>query len=252
MAKPASGTALNTGSAYYSLLANCWALLEGTGTTSVDSKVSNVLTLSSSGNWGTNAAGDNAIVLAAATATPLGLASAVTLVDTNSWSIAWGGKELAADSNGMILGDNTVTSDFIWFQNGTALSFRNTDSTQGNFTALTTFTTEANYLLTYQYVSGVSGTLTLYKNGSAVAAPNPLTTFDGKIKINTLGNGYTSNTFSLKGTLSYVYIFNTALSSGDATALDSDPYTMFRASGGGPAPQKSTQVRQAVTRASYF
>ncbi len=229
MAKPASGTPLDTGNALYTSLAAAWGMLENTGTTSADS-TGNGHTLTSVGSngtaWGTSG-GDVAITYTDdATSSPV--TTPITLLGTSSWSIALRGHQTASDTNGMLLGDNTSTASFLWFNGGSEFRFRSDGSTDYQFTGVTSFTADANYLLVYDQPGAH---LHLYKNGSEVGTGFGVGANDAKLIVNTLGNGYTSNTFALTGALVYVYVWQgRALTLTDAGTLNSNPYGFFGSS----------------------
>ncbi len=101
MAKPASGTALDTGHSLYPSLSFADAFLEGSGTTTADSKNGNTGTLSSSGLWATDADGPVIRTVANNVQQPIALASPVVLSASGgvSWSIAWRTKMAATSGS---------------------------------------------------------------------------------------------------------------------------------------------------------
>lgn len=233
MAKPASGTSLNTGHALYTALEAVWAMLEGTGTTSADSTGNgHTLTFAGGGTaptWSTDGAGDAIIALGTALTQPLAVGTPFTLADGVDWSIAWRFKQTTDSNNGMVIGETGTQLSFVW-QAGVALNgirFRNVaDDTDADF-ANADATTDKNYLLVNDF-SG-DGKLHLYINGSEVGTgvtPSGGTDLD----IDTLGNAYSSTTFALIGSFTYCYVWDgRALTSSDATALHADPYDLFQA-----------------------
>lgn len=240
MAKPASGTALDTGHALYTSLEAVWAMLEGTGTTSADSTGNgHTLTFAGTGtppSWSTDGAGDAIIAIGTAHNQPLAVGSPFSLADNTDWSIAWRFKQTADNDAGMILGDKDDNNNFVW-QSGTSVNgvrFRNgNNGTNADFSNAVA-TTEKNYLLVNDF-SG-DGKLHLYIDGTQVGTGvTPAGNTD--ISIDTVGNGYGGTTFALVGSLTYVYVWSgRALSSSDATVLHSDPYDFFDAGGGSLAP----------------
>src|SRR5690348_6090730 len=103
MAKPASGASINNSDAQglSTSLANVWAFLEGSGTTSADSKGGDTATLASSSYWSTDANGP-IISIATASNTAITLASTVSLTASTDWSIAFRAKLNAANNQGMV------------------------------------------------------------------------------------------------------------------------------------------------------
>lgn len=236
MAKPASGTALNTGHALYSGLTLALGMLEGgSASVTVDSKGSRHGTLKNTGgtldqgvSWTTDANGDPAIAITSASLAPVALASSLTLSNSDSWSIAWRGKQTSADGHGILLGDPSNTADWLWYNNGSNFAFRNSGSSTFTFPGLTTFTTEADYLFLYDFPNDK---FYLYKdaveiNAGGISAGGA----GGLINITHLGAGYNDASLNLVGTFSYCYIWAARLlDATDAAALHSDPYAMFTA-----------------------
>lgn len=243
MAKPASGTALDTGHALYTNLAHAWGLLEGTGTTSVDSRGTKDLTLSSSGLWTTNGGGENIIRIGTATAAPLALATSLTLGGGSAhWSIAFRAKQATSNNEGMILGDNSNTNDFLWFSGGNYLRFRSSSGGDFDFSSLTTFTTTANYLIT-------SSDGKIYKDGSLVQT---LGAFTPTLNVTHLGNGYTSTTLALVGDIEYVYVWtNRTLNLTDAGTLHTDPYVIYQ-SAPASTPSKAADRRGQKSKLNFL
>lgn len=228
MAKPASGTALDSGHPLFSQLTHVWAFLEGSGTTSADSKGSNDLTLDASTSWDTSA--DGAVLsMATALSAPASLGTPVVFDGTQSWSIAFSAKQDADGTAGMVLGDNTNNDANIWFRSDSSKYARYTDDagTDRTFNAagVYPFTSLDNYLVVYDQTAG---TVELYKNGASLQSLSA----SGTLTINTLGNGYSTSSFSLVGDISYVYIMDGyAASSTDAGNLNTNPFAIFQGSG---------------------
>jgi hypothetical protein len=232
VAKPASGTALDTGHALYTSLTAAWAFLEGTGGTSADSRGTRTATLVS-GAWGTDANGDACWDISSAHAGPITLGSALNLAGNGDWSLAFRAKTTNADSQAMVCGDNTNTGDFVWMLNGTALRVRDTAGGDYDVGAPTSFTTEANYVIAFNRTEGGTGKFHFYKDGAEVNTGAGGLNGDHYLNINCIGAGYTSSAFSLIGKISYLYAWSgRTLSSSDASALHSDPYVIFDTGGG--------------------
>lgn len=224
MAKPASGTALDAGHALYTSLLHVWALLEGSTTTSVDSKGSNHLTLSSSGLWATNGGGENIIQIASETAGPLVPASAVAFDGSVDWSIALRAKQATSGTSGIVLGHDNPNNRFVFFNGGSQFRVRQDGGSPDSDFSLTTFTTTANYVLTYTVSDGK---IRLYKDGTEINAGG--ITGNGKLSIGKLGS-FSESTFGLVGDIEYVYVWSgRVLSGAEATALHADPYDFFGA-----------------------
>jgi hypothetical protein len=245
MAKPASGTALNTGHALAPNFA-CWAFLEGSGTSSADSAGSRTLTLNGGTSfvtWTTDANGDPCLSFPNASAAPVTMVSAVQLAGTSSWSIAWRWKKTADNNQGTLFGtgNNGDPDLFLAYASAGFEAIINTGSSSYNafdFTSPTSWTTEANYVITFDHAAG-SNRFRLYKNGTEVASSpvNGLATMRLFFSIIGSGRDGISGTLALEGKLSYLYVWDArVLSSGEAGSLNTDPYAMFGAGGGGGLP----------------
>ncbi len=232
MAKPSSGATIDSGVSLFNGMTACWPMLEGSGTTSADLAGSRDLTFAGGGGaptWSTNGSGEAVISLGSALSAPLALGSTLTLNGASGWSIAFRAKQTNSDANGIVLGDNSNTTDFVWMYGGVFFRVRHSASGDADF-SLTTFTSDADYLISYDVGSG--GYITLYKDGSAVGSPVFVGT-GRSLVITHLGNGYTSNTYALIGALTYVYAWNNYVAtSTDATNLHNDPYHGLTAGGG--------------------
>jgi hypothetical protein len=233
MAKPASGTALDTGHALYTGLAACFWFPSGDLT--ADATGTRSLTIDGACSQGTDANGDSCLAIPSALSAPAALSSALSLAGNGDWSLAWRGKTTNADAQGMVLGNNGNTSDFLWMFNSTALRVR--DSAGGDVdptSSLTSFVTEANYVVSFDRDQDGVGRFHFYKDGVEVGTGTSGGNNDHALSINCIGNGYTGSGFALIGTLSHVYVWSgRALSSSDASALNTNPYAMFSAGGGG-------------------
>jgi hypothetical protein len=248
VAKPASGTALDTGHALYPNLAGYWGFLENSGTTSNDSFGTNHVGTFSNATWGVDSAGDPCISLSTNnTAKPLPLTSTITLGGGSTpWSLAWRMKQTTSNTDGMLLGNSANTADFVWHDGGAFLRYRNTASANADFAA-TVFTTEKDYVLTWDGTNARA-----YVNGSA-DANNPIS-ITGSLVIDTFGNGYdvASAQFGLKGTISYIgYWTNRTLSGAEATSLAGNPYQIF-STGGGATKAPGCYQRRAVRFSRRF
>lgn len=228
--KPASGTALDTGHALYTNLEAVWAFLEGTGTSTADSKGTNTGTLSGSGLWSTDANGPIIHETNASDTNPIAVTS-FNFGATVNISIAFGFKQTTSNDNGMIMGAPAGTDNYIWARGGNDLRIR-ASGVNTVFTSLTTFTTYADYVITFEYIAGVSNLWNCYKNGT-ITADSPISQ-GSNITITTLCGGF--STLSLVGDLSYVYTWRgRVLSGSEASTLASNPYVIFQA---GAAPSK--------------
>lgn len=245
--KPASGTALDTGHALYTSLEAVWGLLEGSGTSTADSKGTNTGTLSGSGLWSTDANGP--IIHETSAVDNRGVAvTQFSFSGLENFSLAFGGKQTSSDNNGMVAGDPDTVTNYIWWRSGNYLRV-NAAGTVSDFTSLTSFTTYADYVITFEFINGVSNLWRLYKNGT-ITADSPISN-SGVFQMDAVVGGFA--TLTLVGDLSYFYVWRARVLSGaEATTLATNPYVIFQ--GGAPSfvAKPLANVSQAVKRASYW
>lgn len=229
MAKPASGTALDTGHALYTSLSHVWAFLEGSGGTSADSKGTDTATLNG-GSWAT-VGSDPVWRVATAAVNSITLGSTANLSGTADWSIAWRVKKSGQTYEGVIFGDDF---GFCLCNDGSSVFNRDDNAVDNSFTGATTFTVLTDLLLTYDHAGNK---MHLYQDGAEVTG-SPLTPAlsSSPIGITKLACGRSNSdaTYSLVGDLHYVYLWaGRALTSTDAGTLDTNPYVIFSTGGGG-------------------
>lgn len=222
MAKPASGSTLDTGHALYTSLSHVWAILESSGTTTADSKGGITGTLAGTVAFGSDGTGPY-LVTTSGTG-KLTLASTVTL--SSSWSIAWAATNTGNDNNGMMAGSGS-SAGYLWEEGGTAIFYRPSSGGDVSFTTDTSQTAEADRVLTHDG----SGTYKLYKDGTLV---NTVTgAGSASWAIDRLMSGFSGDTFSLVGKLRYFYTWSgRVLTLTEAGNIHTDPYNFF--SSGGP------------------
>jgi hypothetical protein len=258
MAKPASGTALDTGGALYSGLANWWGMLEGSGSTTADGKGSNTGTLDASVTWTTDGDGPLLAFSDHTVNQPVAITNAApSALGVNNWSIAWRGKQTVDGTFGMVCGDYNSPSghnNYLWMRGSNYLryeGFAAATVTAANFTNDTSFTTSKDYVVTGVYTVGVNAVVHLYVDGVEDAA-SPIDPGTGIVGFDTLiaiGNGFAN--LGLEGQLSYFGIWiNRALTQTDAASLHSDPYgTMYGSAGIDLTPTAVTSSWSVPTQA---
>jgi len=215
---------LDTGHALYSGLEAAWGFHENTGSTSEDSTGNgHGLTLDGSLSWGT-VNGDSVIQNAANILDPLPLDSNVVLDGTQDWSLAWRCKQTADDNAGMICGDITDSSDYVWFGGASGVT-RYRDAVPNSYDfALHEFTTEKSYVMSFDFSDQE---LHFYVNG-VEEADSPIACTTGDLIISNVMQGIDASTFVFKGDFHYLYVWDgreiTAAEAGD---LHSDQYDIF-------------------------
>jgi hypothetical protein len=221
VAKPASGTALNTGHALYSALTAAGSVvlgeLEGLGATTADSSGNaNTLTINASGSgltWGTDGAGDACLNCAGASLTVAGsLATPIVLDGTGSYTIWVKCKQTANDNNGMICGNEN---------NGGVTAFLAILSGVLRLRTVTGGTT-VNY-------DQPGAKVHAYQDGTEIGTGQAVASNRGAITIRSVWSGYQGNgTLSFVGRGSLFYLAKGYSGSGsDATSINSAPYGVF-------------------------
>jgi hypothetical protein len=224
VAKPASGTPLDTSHAFYPYWAACWGFLEAnTPTTSADSFGTRTLTLSGSGLWASDSDGPY-IHITAASNTNLVPASSLTLSANTSWSILFRGKQTTSGTAGMLCGNTgTNSTNFLFFNGPTTLRFRDSGANNRDST-ITSTTTLADYAVTYTATGAGFGNLKVYENGTL---KNTITGIPGPLVIAALAAGSSAG-LGLAGDLRYVYVLNGLdVSQSQAASISASPYQVF-------------------------
>lgn len=226
MTKPSSGAAIDGAHALASGLTAAWAMLEGTGTTSVDSQGTNHLTLSSAGLWSTDA---NGALLSSdgSTVRPAALTTAINHGGADDWTVCIGYKQNAVGNDGILFGKNGGTTDYYYAQGATRTRVK-INNTNRDF-AGGDWTTQTNAVIAYD---ASAQTLTLFIDGVQYGQLSSVSS--APLEFDTLLNGYTTADFALAGTVSYCYYYDArALTLSEALSVHNDPYLFFEVGGGG-------------------
>lgn len=139
----------------------------------------------------------------------------ITLDTNNHWSVEFWAYQTTSGNDGIVLGNDTNTSDFIFLYGpGPILWYRNSSGTDFQYNIGSGgATTNAHYVLTHKAVSGWgTGTITGYRNGLQVGTTGSAT---GSLSITCFGDGYTGTSFDLGGAIESIAIFNRTLSASD-------------------------------------
>ncbi len=231
MAKPASGTPLDTGNALYTSTIAVYGMLEGSGTSSTDSVAGThnlgLATAGSGVTW-TTVSGDAALAFAGCSTVAATIAMPFTLAGSSSWSVAWRGKQTTNNSNGVFAGNELNGGDvsFLFWSGGAQFRFRSAAHTDYDWTGITNFTAEHNYLLVYDQPGAK---LHFYVDGVQDGTGLTVTANDAALSLRSLGSGVDgSGTLALVGDLLYFYVWSgRALNGTDAGTLNTIPYGMF-------------------------
>ena len=171
--------------------------------------------------------------------------SVTSLALTGDWTIAFRGKQDSSGTAGVLCGNRSATTAFIFFHGGDKFKVQ-IGATEYGFAGVTTFTTTADYCVVYD---GTADELRLYKDGSHVETKTSVTT--GTFTVTGVGSGYNSDSFSLVGELDYWYAWDRALSGTEAADVDTDPDSMFAAAAVSVTPRRplrQTRNRSLLTR----
>jgi hypothetical protein len=149
--------------------------------------------------------------------------SCVTLPVTGSytanqrWSATWWARRLGLGaSKGMVMGDASNTTDFIWLNdNSTGLRFRSSNNTTLDFTVA-----KDSDLHHYALVADGTGNLTLYVDGQSTQTLSGNTSF----AVNSIGKAYPTNSlhYNFHGTLDEVRLMPASLSATQVADLYAD------------------------------
>jgi hypothetical protein len=244
MAKPASGTGLDTGHALYTNLFAVYGFLEGSGTTTADSKGSLTGTLSSSGLWSTDA--DGPIVLTTSAST-LNITTGTGSFGPSGhdWSMAFRVKQTTSNDNGLLLYDAVGTE--VQLRGGTGILVQDQDGFSHAFTGQTDFTSQHDYVITFV---ASTGSCKVYVDGSL--------TSDGAQTIHANGRyAYTEfaagANVSFVGSVSLIYFWkDRILTSTEAGTLHSTPYVIFQSGAAAFLAAQGLNVRQGINRAGTY
>jgi hypothetical protein len=134
------------------------------------------------------------------------------------WTVAFWAIQAADNDNGMVLGDDTDTSNFVWLSNTVGgVRYRSNNNEDSNWTVSgANRTVWSHYVLVQRWGSNVAGTPELYRNGQSLGTG----TFSNGITMRVLGQGYTSGSFGFSGSLDDVAVYSSrALSAAEVFAL---------------------------------
>lgn len=200
---------LNLSHPIFASLRNLWTFNEGSGSTVADAQGVNNGTLGTGVSWSSGN-------LSFAGTGQVNLATKQDLVASANWSIAFRCRPSVITSLRMVLGDNSITTEWVWFQanNNLRVSFTN----QANFPLALSRDQDRSYVLTAQNIGGGFVRLTLYEDGIQ-AAVRDVAHSTHNLSYNVLGNGYTATTFAWQGTINWLAIWDRTLTAAEAALL---------------------------------
>ena len=116
---------------------------------------------------------------------------------------------------GMPIGDRTLTSSYVWFRSGNYIRF----STPGGvveFTGITSFTGWNHLVLTGASSTSSVSSITAYWNG---IRQNPIAVVNGTFTVNTIGDGYSGQSFPFPGRIAETALWSVGLTQNEALEL---------------------------------
>ena len=163
--------------------------------------------------------GGGALVFDSTTLTEeyLNLANPITFRAPNPWSVSfWARRRPGTDvASGMVLGNPSDTTDFIWLPNNPAvvqgLRFRSSANTTADFGGIP----DDGLFHHWVVIHNGSGTISAYRDN--VALTNLTTT--GSLSITSLGQAYNNPRQSMDGQIDELYIYNEAISTAKVSEL---------------------------------
>lgn len=148
----------------------------------------------------------------------LSLSSAISFSSTDAWTISfWSRRDAGSDDRqGMIIGDTSNTTDFIWRSNNSTqvegLRFRNSSNNTYDFDGFP----DSNAFEHWVVISNGAGTISAYRNN---VAQTDVTSTNGIFNINGIGSAYTGNIQTMNGQVDELYIFDEAIDAATVNSL---------------------------------
>lgn len=231
MAKPASGSTLDSGHSLAANLVLALPFTEGSGLTSQDVSTGGRTWTRGSITWDTE--GGDAVVSNASEANNGLLSSTLSVAGNQNWSAAWRSKHAANLSFGVMAGVASSNLGMIYMRNDSgnrSCRFRDGSNNTGTINQADTFSTSVeDYVLTYDHAAQL---LELWRDGVSVGSVSYTAGADWQI--NSVIGGST-NPLAHTGTLHYFYLWDgRKLNSTEIGSLHTDPYSMLDAPGGDP------------------
>ena len=148
------------------------------------------------------AVSSKALKLSADGASYVALNKKITFGSNDLWSVVFRARrgEIGAEKS-MVMGDRSDNNDFIWLNDtASGLRFRSSNNKTTDFVS-----PKDTKLHHYALVAGGDGTLRLYRDGQFIATNTLEST---SFEIDTIGRGYSSNSYDFKGEIDNVKIFS--------------------------------------------
>ena len=148
----------------------------------------------------------------------------ITVADATAWTVAFSCRQDIDGNDGMVLGDDTSTTQFIWLFPDTVRTRVGGLSSNKSWTGVT-FATRGK-MTDYVMTCDAARNLKLYIDGVKHATDNTAT--NSALVVNNIGAGYSTN-LGFDGVIRYVNIWEgRAFSQADVDRFQRDPFAMFR------------------------
>jgi hypothetical protein len=148
-------------------------------------------------------------------------------LSTLDFAISFWAQQRGAGAIGMPIGNSGMTNSYVWFRSGNYLRFQ---IPTGNVEfSLTTFTALRHYCLFSTPSTAALSTINLFVDGVSIGA---LSLAAGTFSINSIGDGYSGNSFPFPGVIDDVTIWNAGLTANEAREI----YRLGRGYGVFPEP----------------
>jgi hypothetical protein len=144
---------------------------------------------------------------------------------TDAWTILWGCKTDDEDQEGVLLGQYDTVNNYIYMRGNASHYIRVNTHTGGSkdFTGVGS-QTGGTFVVCAVTADG-GGNLSLYLNGTHFETKTGETT---SFRLDSIGNGYNSDTFTYDGRMDYVYVYNRDLTAGEIAHLYREPFCFMK------------------------
>ena len=150
----------------------------------------------------------------------LDLASPITFGGSDAWSVSfWARRGSNSDNRqGMVLGDTSNTTDFIWLSNNPSqvrgVRFRNSNNVTSDYGVYEPDGDDFEYHH-YAVIADGAGNVTVYYDGANAGTLSA----SGAFSITSVGAAYSATTHTLNGQMDELYIFDEAIDAATVNSL---------------------------------
>ncbi len=154
----------------------------------------------------------------------LNLNSPIVFGDTAAWSVSFWARRRpnTSDKSGMVLGDTSNNTDFIWLSNNSTqvegLRFRSSSNTNANFDGFP----DDNLFHHWAVVADGVGNVTAYRDNVSQGSVAITSSFS----IASVAHGYSATTQSMDGQIDELYVFDEAIDAATVNSLNEGTYVI--------------------------